>query len=342
MEESRSSQIRRRNFLARSSALAAASLLGFPSVHAAEPQLETTTIRLIADPVVPLLCYAPQYIAEELLHLEGFTDVRYVPDAASGPGVRTLVAGDADISAATHADLIVTIDKAKPIVVLGGLHAGCFELFANDGIQTVRDLRGKRVAVSSIAGPDYNFISSIVAYIGLVPSNDIEWVVVHPHDWGQMLAERKVDAIGAFPPMSYALHAKQIGHVILNTTTDRPWRNYFCCMIAARKEFVRNNPVATKRAMRALIKSSELCSMEPERMARLLVDKGYESRYDYALKTLQDIPYSAWRLYNPKDTLRFLALRLRQAGMIESTPQQIIERGSNFSFLDEIKRELKV
>jgi NitT/TauT family transport system substrate-binding protein len=340
MNNSRFSIVTRRDFLAGASALGAASLLGFPDVASAEPPPETTTIRLIADPVVPVLCYAPQYIAEELLYLEGFTDVRYVPDA-DGPGVHTLVAGNADISAATHADLVVTIDKADPIVVLGGLHAGCFELFANDSVRTIRDLKGKRVAVSSISGPEYNFVSSVVAYIGLVPSNDIEWIVVNPNDWSQMLAEGKIDAIGTFPPMSYAVHAKKIGHVILNTTTDHPWRNYFCCMIAARSEFVRNHPVATKRAMRALIKANQLCSLEPERIARLLVDKGYEPRYDYALRTLQDIPYGAWRLYNPEDTLRFFALRLRQAGMIKSTPQQIIARGSDWRFLNELKKELK-
>jgi hypothetical protein len=39
--------------------------------------------------------------------------------------------------------------------------------------------------------------------------------------------------------------------------------------------------------------------------------------------------------------VRVPALRLRDAGMIKSTPQQIIERGSNFTFPNELKKELK-
>ena len=45
---------------------------------AAELPPETTTIRLIYDPDIPVMCYARQYVAEELLHAEGFTDVRHV------------------------------------------------------------------------------------------------------------------------------------------------------------------------------------------------------------------------------------------------------------------------
>jgi NitT/TauT family transport system substrate-binding protein len=54
------------------------------------------------------------------------------------------------------------------------------------------------------------------------------------------------------------------------------------------------------------------------------------------------LPYRRWRDYHPEDTLRFYALRLREAGMIKSTPQEIIERGSDWRFLNELKRELKV
>jgi hypothetical protein len=43
----------------------------------AEPPLETTTIRIV-DYDVGFICIAPQWVAQELLRLEGFTDIRYV------------------------------------------------------------------------------------------------------------------------------------------------------------------------------------------------------------------------------------------------------------------------
>jgi NitT/TauT family transport system substrate-binding protein len=69
------------------------------------------------------------------------------------------------------------------------------------------------------------------------------------------------------------LRERKIGHVLVNTTTDKPWSQYFCCMIASTKEFVRRNPVATKRAVRALLKATDLCASDPERVARILVER---------------------------------------------------------------------
>jgi NitT/TauT family transport system substrate-binding protein len=71
------------------------------------------------------------------------------------------------------------------------------------------------------------------------------------------------------------------------------------------------------------------------------VDKSFTPRYDYALQTMKDVPYAKWREYDPEDTVRFYALRLHEAGMIKSTPQKIIAQGTDWRFLNELKRELK-
>jgi NitT/TauT family transport system substrate-binding protein len=129
--------------------------------------------------------------------------------------------------------------------------------------------------------------------------------------------------------------------VLVNSTLDRPWSQYFCCMLVASQEFVRRHPIATKRALRALLKANTICTLEPERAAQLLVDKGYTERYDSALQTLKELPYATWREYNPEDSVRFYALRLHEAGMIKSTPQKIIAEGTDWRFLNELKQELK-
>ena len=93
--------------------------------------------------------------------------------------------------------------------------------------------------------------------------------------------------------------------------------------------------------MRAILKATDLCASEPARAARLLVDGGFTPRYEYALETLRDVPYDRWREYDPEDTIRFYTLRMRDAGFIKSTPQKIIADGTDWGFLDELKRELK-
>jgi NitT/TauT family transport system substrate-binding protein len=157
----------------------------------------------------------------------------------------------------------------------------------------------------------------------------------------RLLAEGKVDAFMGFLPEPQELRAQQIGHVVVNSAVDRPWSQYFCCMAVANREFVRNYPVATKRALRALLKATDLCALEPERAAQSLIAQGVAKRYDYALQTMKDVSYGKWREYNPEDTVRFYALRLHEVGMINSTPQKIIAQGTDWRFLNELKRELK-
>jgi NitT/TauT family transport system substrate-binding protein len=112
-------------------------------------------------------------------------------------------------------------------------------------------------------------------------------------------------------------------------------------MVVGNREFVRKNPVATKRALRAMLKGTEICALEPDRVARFVVDKGYTPRYDYALQTLKELPYGKWREYDAEDTVRFCALRLHEAGMIKSSPQKIIAQGTDWRFIRALKKELK-
>ena len=60
--------------------------------------------------------------------------------------------------------------------------------------------------------------------------------------------------------------------MIVNSAIDRPWSQYFCCMLAGNREFIRRNPVATKRVLRAILKATDLCASEPERVAQRMVD----------------------------------------------------------------------
>jgi NitT/TauT family transport system substrate-binding protein len=179
----------------------------------------------------------------------------------------------------------------------------------------------------------------MAAYVGVDPKRDINFVVHPTADSMQLLAEGKIDALMGFPPVPQELREKKIGHVIVNSGLDRPWSQYFCCIVAAHQEFVRKHPVATKRALRAIMKASDFCAAEPELAARLVADKGY--RYDYSLQTMKEISYTRWRDYDPEDTVRFYSLRLREAGMIKSSPNKIIAQATDWRFFNELKRELK-
>jgi NitT/TauT family transport system substrate-binding protein len=178
-------------------------------------------------------------------------------------------------------------------------------------------------------------------YVGLNPRTDIHWVLHPVAESIQLLAEGKIDALVGYPPVPQEIRAKKIGYQIVNSAMDRPWSQYFCCVMLGNREFVRQHPIATKRALRAILKGADLCAREPERAARVIIEKGFTSHYDYALQAMQEIPYNRWREYDPEDSVRFYALRLHEAGFIKSTPQKIIAQGTDWRFFNELKRELK-
>jgi NitT/TauT family transport system substrate-binding protein len=326
----------RRDFLASASLAAAVGVLRTPSALAEGPP-EVITVRLSK---IPGICIAPQYVVDDLLRVEGFAEVRYVA-AEAGRHAERMASGELDFSLNFAAPLVLSIDAGEPVTTLAGVHIGCFELFAHEPIGSVLDLKGKSVGVQGLGSIPHVFVAVMATYVGLDPVNDINWVTSASVRPKELFADRKIDAFLGFPPEPQELRAGNIGHVILNSGVDRPWSQYFCCLLSASAHFVQEHPIATKRVTRAILKATDLCAAEPERVARMLVDGGFTGRYEYALEALTEVPYDRWREYDAEDTLRFYALRLYEAGMIHSSPNKILADGTDWRFLDQIKRELK-
>jgi NitT/TauT family transport system substrate-binding protein len=223
----------RRRMLATLSSAAAVALIGSERGSAQEAPPEVTTIRLAK---VPGICIAPQYVAEELLKIEGFNDVQYVEvplDAIH----RSVGTDKIDMSMGFIANYIIEIDSDTPIKLLAGVHAGCFELFGTKRVNAIRDLKGKTVAVPALGSAHHNFVASMAAHVGLDAKREINFVTHPVGESGRLLAEEKVDALMGFPPIPQELRQKKIGHVIVNSGIDRP-SQYFCCIVAGNREFV--------------------------------------------------------------------------------------------------------
>jgi NitT/TauT family transport system substrate-binding protein len=315
------------------SAAGAAGVFGGKASLADEGPPEVKTIRLQLDPSV---CIAPMYLSEDLLRAEGFTDVRFIPTIDSYDAVR----GKVDLAVETPTWIVSNVDAGAPVTALAGVHSGCYELFAHASIRTLGDLKGKRVAIRALGSGSHLYLSTLAAHIGLDPHKDINWTVPPSGTAMQLFVDGQVDAYLGFPPEPQELRARKVGRVILNTATDKPWSEYFCCTVFSTRDFVHAHPIATKRALRAILKAADICAAEPEKVARLLADATGTQQFDYAVAALTEIPY-VWREFDPDNSLRFFALRLHEVNMIKSTPQQILAEGTDWRFLNELKRELK-
>jgi NitT/TauT family transport system substrate-binding protein len=328
----------RRRFITALS-LAGAGFVRGPKLLAGEGRPETTTVRLAKK--IPVLCNAPQYIADDLLRAEGFTDIQYV---TSGPGAALTkkIADEAiDFSMGYAGPNIIAVDVGEAIVNIAGVHVGCFELLGREGIRSIADLKGKSIGITALGSSEHVYLAAMLAYIGLDPNRDVNWVTSASPPVHELFADGKVDAFLGFAPTPQDLRARHVGHVVVNSAVDRPWSQYFCCMLIGNRDYIRKYPIATKRVLRAVLKAADHCATDPPAVARRLVDGGFADRYDYAVQGLSELPYDKWREYDAEDTIRFYALRLHEAGMIKSTPNKIIAEGTDWRFLSELKRELK-
>jgi NitT/TauT family transport system substrate-binding protein len=329
----------RREFLRTITCAGAAGFVGLrPDPAHPEPPPEATRVRLAKFGANT--CVAPQYVAEDLLRSEGFAEVEYAEHDSARSFERAIAMGAVDLSMWFGVSIIRMLDAGDPVVLLAAVHVGCYEVFGSGRIRSVADLKGKNVAVDRIGGTGHALLATMVAYVGLNPRRDINWVTHRPTEMAGLLQEGKIDAFVALAPFSTELRSRG-ARVIMSGTLDRPWSQYFCCFVIGHREFVRKNPVATKRALRAILKGADMCSLRPDQVAQDLVARGYTKSYDLARESLKEIPYNRWRTWDPNDTLRFFAVRLHEAGMIKSSPQELIAQGTDWRFLHELKKELK-
>ncbi|MFI5295092.1 MAG: ABC transporter substrate-binding protein [Thermodesulfovibrionales bacterium] len=335
----------RREFLGGLALAGTAAMIGLrpgPGMAAKEPPPETKTLRLrYWDPA----CWAPFYLAEPFLREEGFSDIHYI--AAPGPEVADMFKkGLVDLNPEfSVAGIYNGATLGAPFKFLSGLHVGCYALIGSDRVRSVRDLKGKTVWAGPVEnnGP-HLFLSAIVSYVGLDPRKDIKFVWVKKDEAMDLFQKNKIDAFISFPPGPQELMAKGIGRLLLDTNVDKPWSQYFCCMVSGQSDFVKNNPIATKRALRAILKAIDLVSRDPAMAARELLARKIVKQKDekHVLQSLKEIPYGRWREYNPEDTIRFYALRMRDTGMLKTNPQQFIDQYTDWRFIRELKKEFGI
>ncbi|MDH3567911.1 MAG: ABC transporter substrate-binding protein [Desulfobacteraceae bacterium] len=334
----------RREFISKTVTAGTAMYLGLGNdlgLAAVEPPPETTTVRFqqLKSP-----CWVPQLVAEPLLREEGFKDIQYIKaDKEVGRGEEDIMAGRVDFTADFTGLSLIKLVPGSPIDFISGFHVGCYSLIGSDKIKSVRDLKGKKVwAFGNMGDITQSFFKALVNYVGLDADKDIQYVECSKDEAIELFKRGKIDAFMSFPPGPQQLKAAGIGHVLVDTNIDRPWSQYFCCMILGRKDFIKNNPVATKKVIRSILRANDMVAQDPAMAAQMLVDWKLKKAVDqkFLAQAFREIPYDKWRDYSPEDTIRFWALRLKELGMIKYNPQEIIDRNTDWSHLVSLKNEL--
>ena len=237
----------RRDFLLAAAATASAGVIWSaqrPRAQAQEAPPETTTIRLAKS---PSLCVMPQYVVDELLAAEGLTRGRLcrhqfrtaVERGDRRPGRSTSLC----TSRARSFCCLIAAERSRCSPASMSDASNCSRRTAS---AAVADLKGRSVGISALESSPHVFVSAMAALVGLDPAKDINWVTSAEPKPIELFLDGKVDAFLGFPPEPQQLRAQGVNHVIVNSAQDRPWSQYFCCMLAGNPDFVRTKPIAAK------------------------------------------------------------------------------------------------
>ena len=234
----------RRRFLTALASVGAAGLIPVPRVMAAEGALETTSVRFDKDPSA---CAAPQYVAEELLRAEGFTDIRYVETAPySSPEMMgrdplslAIGRGEVDFGLNFPVLFLPEIEAGVAMTMLAGVHVGCLELFVQGGIRSIGDLKGKSVGLNN--APPHQ-LTLMAAEVGLDPAKDLHWVTDPALNPLELFAAGKIDAFLGYPPEPQELRARKAGHVPLSTVPGRSITAACCWATGNMSAAIRSRP----------------------------------------------------------------------------------------------------
>jgi NitT/TauT family transport system substrate-binding protein len=335
----------RRAFLGAAAAtVAAACIPQGSSIATPGPSLgppETTAIRINYQ----IGCDPWTWLADDFLKAEGFTDVSVLNDPAVY--VDAVAKGVADLDVAFGIAVVASVDAGQPVIALAGTHTGCFELWARPGINSFRDLRGKRLVVDKrdvLADGYYAMWVGFLASYGVDPS-EVQFAEISDptHTNIDHFLDGRSDAILANVTEGPALRANPNtpGRQIFDMSVDKPWSQYYCCVLVANRDWTRAHPNATRRATRAVLRAIDYGAKDRPRAVAVATEKKIPEDVSLLYEAIKNLNYN-WRDYDPEDTLRYYALRLADVKLLKKTPSQIIAEGTDFAFFRQMQRELAV
>jgi len=335
----------RRDVLRRSAGIAAAVAGGrllapylAPSAFARQgtplPPPETTTIRLGTLP-----CDHPIMASEAFLQQEGFTRTEILAG-------RQLASGRVDIDVAFSVfDIAQLLESGLRIVLFAGLHPGCIEIWAQPGIRSLQDLRGRTLVVRSRTLGDFGYSYTAIAlkHAGIDPAQ-VNWVVQPDANPVNLFLEGRNDAVLATTVGTAALHADPAnrGHVIHNQLMDRPWSILPCCLLVAKQEWYRANPVAAKRVVRAILRAADAQTGSRFDAVKRVTDRGLfggPANFNNVLFAASMVPAN-WRDLDLERSIRFYGQLLADVGLLKVSVDDMV-RTIDLRILQELRTELR-
>ena len=222
------------------------------------------------------------------------------------------------------------IEQGLDVKFTGGIHRGCLRVQAGtkSPIETVKDLRGKRIGVPGMGTPPFIFANRVLGANDIDAGKEITWRVFPAGELGLALDKGEVDAVADSEPIGSLLLAQGKVKNVADQAADAPYKDEYCCAVIVNGKFLSQNPKAAAAATRALLKAAKWVETNPAAAARLSVEKKYLASNPelntVAISHLRYVPSVA----GAEAAVKSAAAEMKVAGMLSPTTDatQLAER----------------
>ena len=227
--------------------------------------------------VIPIVDVAPIYLGvqEGLFEAEGL-DVTLTLAQGGAAIVPAVTSGQMDFGFSNITSMIVGRSKGLPVqmVAPGGSSTGDTQAdFASvmtlpdSGIETTKDLEGKKIGVNALNNISDSTISEAVKQAG-GDYESINFVEIPFPELSAQLAAGTVDAIAAVEP--FVTIAKANGAVPVFSNYAEPVDDLTVAVYFASDEYVQKNPEIVEKFVRAIKASQEFAEANPDKVRAVL------------------------------------------------------------------------
>ncbi|HXC92851.1 MAG TPA: NrtA/SsuA/CpmA family ABC transporter substrate-binding protein [Geobacteraceae bacterium] len=245
---------------------------GFFSLLSCEPMQKqsgpreklTIAYSTASNAVLVYIAFAKGYFWEEGL------DAIPQPHPFGKPALTAVIEGKADIATVGDTPIVFAVMNGEKIMTLAAIQTSnkdeAIVARRDRGITKPADLKGKKIGVP-FGTTAHFFIDSFLLAHGLVMEK-VTLVDMKPAEMAVALENGRVDAVSVFNPTVKQLE-KHLGENGVLFYSESLYKT-FC--VTATQEFVKKNPEAIKKFLRALIKSETFIKEHPKEAQNLVAD----------------------------------------------------------------------
>ena len=280
------------------------------------------------------LCGAPIYIAYEkgFFAEEGF-DVNLISADTEtrkiglNNGTIPIVNGDFQF--------FPSIEEGVKVKVVDGLHNGCIKFVVNpdSDINTVEDLKGKKIGVDEIGGTPHQVASVWLEQAGISALQQDGEVEFLPFSDGNLELEAlysgDIDVAAMWDPLGSVAEKAGKVKVIFDLSTDPAFAGKYCCFLYASEKLVNEKPDEIAALLRAYSKALDWISNNPEEAVDIIISGKYAQIEDkeLAVQLVKSYEYPSFEdrknnKQNVESDVEYFVKALYDIGYLKSEPTQ--------------------